>query len=113
MLASGLASGREMPPAAVEGILVNEGGKRFDPQVVVAACGVLEHLEAQRGAQRPAERSLRTAGLAPGMVLARDLTDGAGRLLLSVDFVLTDGVIRQLRDYEAAERCVLAIAVRP
>ncbi|WP_228896841.1 hypothetical protein [Acidovorax sp. Leaf73] len=56
---------------------------------------------------------LTTAQLRPGMVLARDLLTSEGAVLLAVDHMLTEDLIRRLRMREARDGSELVLPIKP
>jgi len=84
-------------------------GKRYDPSVVDVFLGL--------GSNPPEvtveDIELHTHELKPGMVLARDLLSRDGVVLLTENYVLTDHLIRQLKDFEKTEGNRLTLFVRP
>ncbi len=87
--------------------LLDNSGKRYDPQVVQEFVTVLTQVRGHAAvefAQRP-------AALRPGMVLARDLIHRDGYLLLARGFVLDARMIDQLARLEAGEGHPLVVHV--
>ncbi|TXT23213.1 MAG: response regulator receiver [Gallionellaceae bacterium] len=85
-------------------------GKRYDPLVVKAFMS-----EFNKIGTLPADDvglALRTEQLAPGMVLARDLSASTGELLLSKEHVLTGQAIEKIRGFERIGGEVLTVHVR-
>lgn len=88
--------------------LVAEGrGRRYDPMVVDAFLEVLGRIDSDLGR----EREVTPANLESGMVLSRDLVSRDGVLLLSADYILDAGLIRQIREY-AQDGGITTIHVR-
>lgn len=86
--------------------LRNGSGTRFDPQVTDAFLLLLsEESSAAPG------KALPVSALAPGMVLASDLTAGVGVLLLSKDHVLDDAMIRRLDAFQSRVGKTLEVMV--
>lgn len=84
-------------------------GKRYDPLVVKAFMGELNRIGP------PPDNigmALRTEQLAPGMVLARDLSAGTGELLLSKEHVLTGQAIEKIKGFERIGGETLTVHVR-
>lgn len=105
-----------MGAAEARTFLQQSRGKRYDPQVVDAFIEILGVAEKESGSvesKLAQELALTTAGLKPGMVLARDLLTRDGALLLAADYVLDEALIRQICGYEKLERVRLAVHIRP
>lgn len=87
-----------LSPAEAQAFLTANKGTRYDPRVVEA------FLELQRegagGAIPAAELPLASDGLRPGMVLARDLVNGKGMLLLARGHQFTEAIIAKIRACE-------------
>jgi hypothetical protein len=78
-------------------IVIASSGKRYDPAVVAAFEEVVTGrvpVEARR------DHAMTVATLRPGMRTTRDLITRDGSLLLSAEHVLTERMIRQIRDFE-------------
>jgi response regulator RpfG family c-di-GMP phosphodiesterase len=86
--------------------LRNGSGTRFDPQVAGAFLALLS----EEGSAVPS-KALPVSALAPGMVLASDLTAGVGVLLLSRDHVLDDAMIRRLDAFQSRVGKALEVMV--
>lgn len=85
-------------------------GKRYDPQVVKAFLALFDG----DGKDAPAglELLLAPEDLKPGMVLSRDLISREGALLLSADFLLDAGLIKQIKGFASSEDDRVLIHVR-
>ncbi|HEU4621258.1 MAG TPA: HD domain-containing phosphohydrolase [Burkholderiaceae bacterium] len=81
-------------------------GTRYDPAVVDALLAL-----AHQADDPDTVHHLSPAELKPGMVLAHDLVSNDGVLLLAMDQVLDDTIIRCVRDYQRAERVKLVLHV--
>lgn len=88
--------------------IVEGRGKRYDPQLVDAFAGMMG---GQTGAAE-AEAALRSPQLKAGMVLARDLVSNDGIMLLSRDYVLTDIIIEQIRNFERSSGRPMVVHIR-
>lgn len=102
-----LAQRRLRPDEAIKLIMQNSG-KRYDPQVVKAFIeiingGVEETLK---------EIELTARELQSGMVLSRDLFTNDGLLLLPADHVLDHRLIQQIMTYDVGDDTRLKIYVR-
>jgi response regulator RpfG family c-di-GMP phosphodiesterase len=102
-----LAQRRLRPDEAIKLIMQNSG-KRYDPQVVKAFIeiingGVEETLK---------EIELSARELQSGMVLSRDLFTNDGLLLLPADHVLDHRLIQQIMTYDVGDDTRLKIYVR-
>jgi response regulator RpfG family c-di-GMP phosphodiesterase len=107
-LTSGLQTGRRLTPEDAR-LLINRGrGTRYDPDVVDAFCGGRRESEAPVPSIECRPRELR-----PGMVLARDFVRDDGLLLLARGYVLEEGVIGQIRNYEEMGGLPRTVHVRP
>jgi response regulator RpfG family c-di-GMP phosphodiesterase len=101
---------RRLRPEEASAMIIQGRGKRYDPSVVNA----FEDIKSGRSSVRETvqEAPLATAGLRPGMVIARDLITRDGFLLLSADHKLNDRLIQQLIDFEMSSRLPLTVYVR-
>lgn len=91
---------RPLSPGDALTFLIDNRGKRYDPQVVDS----LVQLLAESGNKSVTELPLRPAHLKPGMALARDLNHRDGYLLLAHGNILTQEIIGQLLKLESAEQ---------
>jgi len=98
---------RPLGAAEARTFLLDNSGKRYDPQVVKDFVTVLSQATHHVAAELP----LRPAALRPGMVLARDLAHRDGYLLLARGFVLDPKMIQQLARLEATEGFPLVVNV--
>ena len=80
--------------------LIDNRGKRYDPQVVDCFAQLL----AETGKKAVTELPIRCLQLRPGSVLSRDLNHRDGYLLLSRGSVLTKEIISQLVKLESTEQ---------
>lgn len=104
----GALTEKRMCAAEAQAFLTQSRGKRYDPNVVDAFITLLG-----AAAREPtSDIELGTAGIKPGMVLARDFLTQEGVLLLAADDVLDDTLIRQIRNYEQIDGCRLKIWIR-
>jgi response regulator RpfG family c-di-GMP phosphodiesterase len=98
---------RHLRPDEAKSLILDAGGKRYDPHVVAAFRQIID------GAADPgAGIEVLSGELVPGMVLARDLVSRDGMMLLTVDHVLDARMIQQVQDFEAKSGHRLAIWVR-
>lgn len=81
---------------------------RYDP----AVCDAFSELIGRARAKPTAEKRLSGEQLEPGMVLSRDLFSHEGVLLLAVEHVLDDLLLKQIRDYEETNGKTLIICVK-
>jgi len=88
--------------------LIDNRGKRYDPQVV--DCFV--QLLAESGKKGLTELPMRTMHLQPGMVLARELNHHDGYLLLARGSILTKEIISQLVKLESTEQQAYTLYIR-
>ena len=89
---------RRLTVAETRIFMVDNRGKRYDPEVLDAFDGALK---AALEKEKPKDVPLRLHQLKPGMVLAQDLFNHDKYLLLAKGFVLTPVVIEQLIKLEA------------
>ena len=98
---------RPLSAAEARTFLLDNSGKRYDPQVVKELLTLL----AQATRHVATELPLRPAALRPGMALGRDLAHRDGYLLLARGFVLDAKMIEQLARLEATEGFALVVNV--
>lgn len=108
-LVQGTLTTKRLSDAEARQMILKARGKRYDPSVTDAFLG----LGADPEAVKLEEVELSSHELRPGMVLARNLESRDGVVLLTQDYVLSESLIRQLRDYETTEGSRLVILVRP
>ncbi|WP_085317385.1 HD domain-containing phosphohydrolase [Derxia lacustris] len=103
----GLLTGSKMTAAQAREVVLRGSDKRYDPKLIEIFEAVLDdpNWSSERG------RFVGTEALRPGMVLGRDLHAASGVLLLAAGFKLDEPMIRQLREFELAEKKPLAVAV--
>lgn len=107
-LQMGLLVARSLKPAEALAYIVDNRGKRYDPQVVDAFTGVL----AETIPEDISESLVRPGSAQPGMVLTRDLMHKDGYMLLARGQVLDQAMIAQLVRLESIEACRLSLHVR-
>lgn len=95
-------------PAEAKELILRNAGKRYDPQVINAFKAVLSDI----AQETLGEFAIGSAGLRPGMILARDLLTREGIMMLPADRLLDDHLIRKILDFEAAGGVELTICVR-
>ncbi len=88
---------RRLTLAETRSFMVDNRGKRYDPEVLDAFDGILK---AALEKEKPKDVLLRMHHLQPGMLLAQDLFNNDKYLLLAKGFMLTPVVIEQLRKLE-------------
>lgn len=88
--------------------LIDNRGRRYDPQVVDSFVQLL----AESGKKSITELPMRALQLRPGMVLARELNHRDGYLLLARGNVLTPEIINQLVKLETAEQQPYTLYIR-
>ena len=105
----GTLAPRKLRPEEAQALILQNGGKRYDPAVVNAFAeinGAAPEKPAAAASTKPAdngpELQVTTAELKPGMRIARDLVSRDGYMLLSAGHVLEERMIRQIRDFEAS-----------
>lgn len=96
-----VVEGKLGPPEAQAFLAANKG-TRYDPRVVDAFLGLLG--ESARIENPVEEVRLTSDNLRPGMVLARDLVNGKGMLLLTRGHELNEAVIAKIRACERDDR---------
>lgn len=106
----GHLSSTPLNAADAQAMIARGRGTQFNPEVVDVFLQVL--LKTVPEAERP-PRMLTTAQLRPGMVLARDLLTSEGAVLLAVDHMLTEDLIRRLRMREARDGSELVLPIKP
>ena len=109
-LQHGLVTNRWLSTAQAQAFIVDNRGKRYDPDVVdafVDAVGVTATPPAPI-----AEVQITPARLHSGMVLTRDMVTRDGILLLSRDHVLDAALIKIIREYEENDAHPFNVHVR-
>ncbi len=96
-----VVEGKLGPPEAQAFLAANKG-TRYDPRVVDAFLGLLG--ESARTGNPVEEVRLTSDNLRAGMVLARDLVNGKGMLLLTRGHELNEAVIAKIRACERDDR---------
>ncbi len=104
----GTLAGRALSVAEARTFLLENAGKRYDPDVVREFLALQPKMRHQI---EPVGLPQRPSGLKPGMVLARDLVHRDGYLLLARGFVLDEKMIEQLARLESAEGHALVLHV--
>jgi response regulator RpfG family c-di-GMP phosphodiesterase len=115
----GTLAPRKLRPDEAQALILQNGGKRYDPAVVAAFNELLHGPAAsdKQGINSAAdalpELQLKTSELKPGMVIGRDLITRDGFLLLSAGHTIDERMIRQIRDFEVSPSgSTLSIFVR-
>jgi response regulator RpfG family c-di-GMP phosphodiesterase len=104
----GTLTQRRLRPDEAVALILQNSGKRYDPQVVKAFAEIIHG-----GLDETAREMQLTAGeLQSGMVLSRDLFTNDGLLLLPADHVLDHRLIQQIMSYDVADEGRLKIHVR-
>ncbi|HEX8956963.1 MAG TPA: HD domain-containing phosphohydrolase [Burkholderiaceae bacterium] len=109
-LQAGTLAPRKLRPEEAQALILQNGGKRYDPAVVHAFAeinGAVPDSKAAAGAKAAdngPELQVTTAELKPGMRISRDLLTRDGFLLLSAGHVLEEKMIRQIRDFESSTK---------
>lgn len=88
--------------------LIDNRGKRYDPQVVDCFAQLL----AESGKKTATELPVRALHLQPGMVLSRELNHSDGYLLLARGSALTKEIIAQLVKLESTEQQPYTLYIR-
>ena len=98
---------RHLRPDEAKSLILDAGGKRYDPHVVAAFRQIIDgDVDVGAGVE------VLSGELAPGMVLARDLISRDGLMLLTSEHVLDARMIQQVQDFESKSEGRLAIWVR-
>ncbi len=99
---------RPLRPSEALTYLVDNRGKRYDPQVVDAAAEIIEAARTATYEEVPVRATL----LRPGMLLARDFHHKDGYLLLAKATALTADMIAQLQKMESLEQFKITLWIR-
>lgn len=108
----GTLSQRRLRPDEAVALILQSGGKRYDPLVVHAFQDMMNGSAANSPSEKMQEEQLSSIALRPGMITARDLITSDGFLLLSADHVLSERLIQQIHDYEKTSGAPLSIYIR-
>jgi response regulator RpfG family c-di-GMP phosphodiesterase len=106
----GTLASERLSPAQAREFIGAQRGKRYDPKVVDAFLALV----AKDGSEAVAipDRGIKSSGLVPGMVLARDLVTRDGMLLLGANRTLDAALIRKIQNFETTTDADLTIFVR-
>lgn len=107
-LINGMLSAKRMTPEEAKALLVQSRNKRYDAQVVDAFIEMLGGLDKEQFK----DLVLPASSLEPGMVLARDLINRDGTLLLAADYMLDATLIRQIQEYSEREGIQIVLHIR-
>ncbi len=107
-LQMGLLVNRPLKPAEALTFILDNAGKRYDPQVAHAFAAML----AETLKDEIVEVPLRPGAARPGMLLTRDLMHKDGYLLLAKGHTLDAGVIEQLTRLESADGQALTLYIK-
>lgn len=107
-LQAGVLAPSALSPEAARAGIREGSGKQYDARVVEAFLDVLNGA----GGSELHDMPVSTSELQPGMVLARDLINRDGMLLLSAGHVLNPRLIGQIVEFDRAENGCLPIHVR-
>lgn len=107
-LQMGMLVNRALKPVEALTFILDNVGKRYDPQVAHALAALL----AETLKDEVVEVPLRPGVTRPGMVLTRDLMHQDGYLLLAKGHILDPGVIEQLVRLEASEGRMLTLYIK-
>lgn len=108
-LQMGTLVSRPLKPAEARAFIIENRGKRYDPQVVDA----FMTLVADQIPEEVRELPMRPGTLRPGMILTRDLLHPEGYLLLAKGQTVAPLVIEQLLKIEALEGHRLTLFIQP
>ncbi|RTL54465.1 MAG: response regulator [Rhodocyclaceae bacterium] len=106
-LVQGGLTGKRLSDVEAQQFILRGKGKRYDPSVVDVFLGLGGNPEQIT----VADREVSTHELRPGMSLARDVVNREGVVLLTANYVLTEHLIRQLKDFERTEGTRLVLFV--
>lgn len=107
-LQMGTLSEKKFSANDAKGVIIQARGKRYCPQVVDALVALLGQPREEHGRESevPAEK------LEAGMVLARDLLNRDGTLLLAADYLLDANLVREIQHYALREGLRLVLHIR-
>ena len=90
--------------------IIQESGKRYDPQVVSAFDTVIDKVRLLLAKDR--EALLPLDKIEPGMTLSQDLINQHGMVMLVAGRVLTEAHIKKLQQFERAFDTKLMISIK-
>jgi response regulator RpfG family c-di-GMP phosphodiesterase len=97
----GILEPRQLNRQEAGELIRQRSGQHYDPAVVNAFLNIYRDLvPGEIASSAVTSRSFKSRELAPGMVLARDMTSPTGLLLLTAGHVLDDAVIRKITNFE-------------
>jgi response regulator RpfG family c-di-GMP phosphodiesterase len=102
---------RELRPEEAAPLIIQSSGKRYDP-VVVEAFQEIVSGRSPVTAEALQDEAASPADLRAGMIVARDLLNRDGSLVLSVGHKLTERLIEQIIRFEKSTGSLLTIHVR-
>jgi response regulator RpfG family c-di-GMP phosphodiesterase len=103
---------RKLEPAQAQEKIVQDSGKRYDPEVVAALVALLGEKDLVAVPKdEAAEKSVHAKDLRAGMMLARDLITPSGLLMLTSGYVLDNPVIDKIIDFEKSMGLKLTVDV--
>lgn len=97
-LQTGTLLDKSATPAEARAFLINNKSQRYDPRVVDEFVKILDRQPSQTTLLR--EIKLTSEGLREGMILARDLLNSDGMLLLTKGYRLTSPLIAKIQAFE-------------
>lgn len=97
-LQTGTLLDKSATPAEARAFLINNKSQRYDPQVIDEFVKILDRQPSQTTLLR--EIKLTSEGLCEGMILARDLLNSDGMLLLTKGYRLTSPLIAKIQAFE-------------
>jgi response regulator RpfG family c-di-GMP phosphodiesterase len=106
-LVNGTLTQQPMRPKDALAYLMENRGKRYDPNVIDLYLGILNEQLKDVIDELP----LRPSSLLPGMVLTRDLLHREGYVLLTKGYVLDSAIISQLSKIEATEHYPVTVFI--
>ncbi len=107
-LQCGILYDKRLNAEEAKAMIVRARGTRYDRNVVDAFVDMLGGVSQEN----LREVLVPAAELRPGMVLAHDLVDRDGAMLLAADYVLNAAVIRQIHEYARREGTIPPLYVR-
>ncbi|MAR90697.1 MAG: response regulator [Pseudomonadota bacterium] len=106
----GLLTGKPETVDSTTRYLKSQADRKYDPAVIKAYLGILSGKNAEVAFEN--EQFLKTPLLSHGMVVARDLHNHDGILLLSAETKLSGDLIKKLQAYEKRNQIELLVPVK-
>ena len=102
--------GKNLNDMQAHEFIIQESGKRYDPQVVSAFDTVIDKVRLLLAKDR--EALLPLDKIEPGMTLSQDLINQHGMVMLVAGRVLTEAHIKKLQQFERAFDTKLMISIK-